>query len=512
MLGRSRSPRGTFARKAMGGLVLLGLAQWLFYSEWIGATLGIFVLAWCATLMLVVPAMRRGTPAAWLGIAALLSLMLVEAPNTLGLALCWMAIAGAALMVRQRFDDAFRCGARVLALAAAGPFGLVRDAVQVRRRSRGKGRLQSLLRVLALPLGGGAAFLALFSIANPVLSKTLGGVELPSFFDILLHLLFWFAVLAAIWPAFRPRVLTLAPPSTERVPLPGLSAPTLLLSLASFNAVFALQNGLDLAFLWSGAPLPTGVTLADYAHRGAYTLIATTLLAGAFVLVALVPGSEAAQSPGVRRLLVVWVAQNLLLVASSAMRLGDYVVAYSLTELRIAAFAWMGLVATGLVLICWRLLAGRSAAWLINTNALATLVVLVAANLTDLGTVAARWNVDQAREGERLDLCYLDRLGASALLPLADLERRAGGPILSDRVRYLRRKAQADLTSAQGDWHSWTWRGARRLAAVQAIVGNDAVPVRAAPAGRFCGGGIIPHYGSPERPRSRFPLTTEAAR
>src|SRR3546814_2069336 len=61
---------------------------------------------------------------------------------------------------------------------------------------------------------------------------------------------------------------------------------------------------------WSGAALPGHVTLAEYAHRGAYTLIATALLAGLFVLVVLRPGEAATRSPRVRGLVVLWIAQN----------------------------------------------------------------------------------------------------------------------------------------------------------------------------------------------------------
>jgi len=139
---------------------------------------------------------------------------------------------------------------------------------------------------------------------------------------------------------------------------------TLILSLAVFNALFALQNVLDLTFLWSGAPLPGHVTLADYAHKGAYTLILTALLAGAFVLICLDPGAQASKSRSVRWLLVFWILQNLFLVASSALRLADYIDAYGMTRLRLAAFVWMALVAMGLVLITARILSGRSSAWL----------------------------------------------------------------------------------------------------------------------------------------------------
>jgi hypothetical protein len=64
------------------------------------------------------------------------------------------------------------------------------------------------------------------------------------------------------------------------VTLPGVTVGAVRLSLIAFNALFALQNGMDLAWLWGLMPLPAGITLADYAHRGAYPLIVTALLAG----------------------------------------------------------------------------------------------------------------------------------------------------------------------------------------------------------------------------------------
>src|SRR5262249_2391930 len=158
--------------------------------------------------------------------------------------------------------------------------------------------------------------------------------------------------------------------------LPGASTLSVLIALGLFNAIFAIENGLDIAFLWSGAPLPTGTTMAEYAHQGAYPLIATAILAGVFVLATLKPGSATAADPLIRWLVTLWVGQNILLVASSILRTCDYVETFSLTQLRIAALLWMGLVALGLALILWRMLTGRSARWLINANALAATIVL----------------------------------------------------------------------------------------------------------------------------------------
>jgi hypothetical protein len=315
-------------------------------------------------------------------------------------------------------------------------------------------------------------FLSLFASANPLIGGAFERLDIGSFFAgfSFTRILFWALLLVLVWSALRPRPLLLqgtAAGAEQPLPLPGVGLASVTLSLIAFNALFALQNALDVAFLWSGARLPEGMTLAEYAHRGAYPLIATALLAALFVLLTLQPGSQTAGSPLVRRLVYAWIAQNLLLVASTILRTLDYVDAYSLTRLRIAALIWMALVAVGLVLICYRIWRSKSAAWLINANLAAALVALGACSVMDLGRMAAAWNVHHAREaggtGANLDICYLGRLGASALLPMIELEGRTRNPILRERVGWARIAAMKALAERQSDWRGWTVRGALRL-------------------------------------------------
>ncbi len=130
--------------------------------------------------------------------------------------------------------------------------------------------------------------------------------------------------------------------------------------------------------------------------------------------------------------MTLWIVQNVLLVASSALRTLDYVDAYSMTVLRLSALIWMALVATGLMLILWRLLAGRSSAWLVNANALAAAIVLTGCTLVDLRATAAAWNVDMAIRRHTpladLDLCYLDTLGPPRSCRLPGWSRRPAIP------------------------------------------------------------------------------------
>jgi hypothetical protein len=502
----------SFVSKAVLAAALVTLADWLFFWQSAGSTVALFAFLVLAVVAATQPALRHRR-AGWAaaGVALAAAAALADDPSLLALALCWAAASVAALLPRaQGFDDAWRWALRLAGHGARSLLGPVLDLPILRaaRRRRGGGiGLAARLPLLVLPALGSALFIALFAAANPLISNAFSQISLASLFGGIsaLRIVFWLVIGCPLWALLRPHPLLLRP-RREADPdfaLPGVSLPSLTLSLLAFNLVFAVQNGLDLAFLWSGAALPKGMTLAEYAHRGAYPLIATALLAGLFVLVTLRPGSPLAASRPVRRLVYLWVAQNVLLVASTALRTLDYVDAYSLTRLRIAALVWMGLVAAGLILICWRIAARRSGAWLINANAAAALAVLLACAFVDLGAVAARWNVRHAREaggrGAALDLCYLHELGPSALLPLIELESRPLPAPTRERAAWVRNVILDGLEPAQSDWHGWTFRNARRLAQAHRLIAERRLP-RFTAGRRLCDGTIeAPLTASPER-------------
>ncbi|RYG15623.1 MAG: DUF4173 domain-containing protein, partial [Caulobacteraceae bacterium] len=376
--------RSAFWMKVVAGLSLAALADWLFLTEGegAGASLGAFALAWLLALALVRPGLTRDSRAlAALAAAAGFALVMIDRPDLIAWVLFGLAMAVAALSARVKSDEpAWRWMQRLVVagvVAIAGPvIDLIRLGRRRKRQSAGASPL-AILKLVLLPLIGGAVFLTLFASANPLIETLLAQLRLPPLSaETIGHAIFWVVIVLMTGATFRPRWRhrLIGLPSLRQSGMPGVTGASIVLSLVVFNAVFALQNGLDIAFLWSGAPLPEGVTLAEYAHRGAYPLIVTALLAGLFVLVALRPGSETARRPLVRRLVVAWVAQNMLLVASSILRTADYVEAYGLTTFRLAAMIWMVVVAIGLLLICWRMLKDRDGHWLIDANVKLVLV------------------------------------------------------------------------------------------------------------------------------------------
>ncbi len=499
-----RRPRGlSLAAPGLLGpeLALVALGDGLFWGRPFGLSLPLFCGAAAATAWWLRPGRRgaaRAVSAALLLLAALAPA--VERPGPLSLA---FAFAGTLVSLRLA---AGRPGQRSIAADAfAGPRRLLRDLLR-RRRLRARLRGRPCARRRAPPAGRSApwlawiapvaltgAFAALLAQANPLISAWISAgiaaLPVPSLAGLLCNLprlLFWLALLCKLWPLVRARrgKFRPAPPAPPCAPPCARPADTwdlgrladLLLSpaatsraLALLVALLAAQIGLDGAYLWGGLALPDGLTYAAYAHRGAYPLVATALLAAGVALAIRRPGAPA-PSRLAGALLLVFLGENVVLVASAMERLSLYVAAYSLTEWRVAAFAWMGLVASGLALIAAQGALGRDGRWLLRANAFALLAVLYGWCFLDVPRLVADYDVAHCAElrgeGPELDVTALVALGPEAvpavdryLLGFRAIDRR-------DRLELWRARSAREVRTSLADWRGWSlagWRLARYL-------------------------------------------------
>ncbi|MDR1827895.1 MAG: DUF4173 domain-containing protein [Methylobacteriaceae bacterium] len=283
------------------------------------------------------------------------------------------------------------------------------------------------LRKWAIPLVFLVVFIALFLSANPLFGVFFDKWVLPFFKTVdIMSFASEAAVVLAIfggffvgdlkrplrtWRRVKNSLLPASPEGNTLPVLPEISTDVGIKSLFLFNILFAVQNIMDVAYLALHMDLPAGMTYAGYAHRGAYPLIVTALLAAVFVLGLMKPGSANEAHPTLRRLVYAWILQNMLLVASSMIRLDLYVEAYSLTQWRFAAFLWMILVGVGLQLIIIRISEGLGNRWLVLVNTSAALAMVYFACVFNSSAFIADYNVDSWLAGKgRLDLCYLSEL------------------------------------------------------------------------------------------------------
>jgi hypothetical protein len=358
----------------------VALADWLFYGWQIGISLALFLGV--LGIIAVVSNGVRATRSAQIVMTAVFVaglLALIEHVNILSVIMGTLATALFVIVLTARETSSWQ---KQLFEAATtplrGPFQLAGDlfgALQlIKERFPEWLRIGSLIAWI-IPLGAFAIFLGLFASANPLIEYGLKQLDLRIFFNVLdpRRMGFWVLVVCTIWPLIRRpivRKLTLqhelrvsgAADFPDMDDLFGVQAMSRALIL--FNVLFALQTGLDLTYLWGGASLPDGMSHAEYAHRGAYPLIVTALLAAGFVLIAMRPNGPAENSRLIRPLVLAWIGQDVLLVVSSIFRLDLYVATFSLTYLRLAALIWMVLVAAGLLLILIQIVTRKPNSWL----------------------------------------------------------------------------------------------------------------------------------------------------
>ncbi|TDR89833.1 DUF4173 domain-containing protein [Enterovirga rhinocerotis] len=476
--------------------ILVALGDWLFYRQHDGVTAMLFALALGAALLAVndirVPPRRLAASVALLFLACLPGL---EHSGALSLGFAYLGLALVALLVtRQEGGSPAEAVFGGLRLLLSGPWRLIRDAtafVSQPAESRPGGAVLNP-RVLAgwiVPVGLLAVFALLFADANPFIETWLRAFDPVRLLNGLSpnRVAAWGLLLLLVWPFLEIRL----PASTgwhalswselqagaavSPAPLMDvlLGRDAIARSLVLFNLLFAVQTAMDATFLWGGVALPEGMTYASYAHRGAYPLVATALLAAGFVLAAMRPGGPAEEAPWLRALVYLFVAQNVGLVLSSILRLDLYVSVYSLTYWRVAAFIWMGLVLIGLVLIALRIRLRRSNSWLVGANLIAATAVLYACSFVNVANLVASYNVaHQPEETRRLDLFYLVRLGPQAIpaidraLPtVSETDRMFPDDRgVGSRREWLLRARQGlaeEHRRAMADWRRWSLRGAQ---------------------------------------------------
>jgi hypothetical protein len=432
------------------GAFLTVLADWLFFRQSVGISLALFVMAVSVSVLLAnrVEANRR-TVLLHLGVLIVALLPLLEAVSVFSVLIAVVGLAWFALSMTTALSGDFK--QRMTAVGwflLSGPFRIVADLSLLRAWAREHGSSASahVLKGWIIPLGLGATFIALFAAANPLIANFLtqwnAGASFKQF--DLVRPVFWLATIGAIWMFLRIGRRFALPNRDDIMAAVDADLPTLtpsgpifndaavLRSLVLFNVLFAMQSVLDLNYLWRGAALPDGMTYASYAHRGAYPLIITALLAAGFVIVAMRPGSQAERSPLMRALVFLWVGQNMLLVASSILRLQLYVATYSLTYWRVAAFIWMLVVVAGLVLIAARIMTHRSNAWLISMNLATVALTVYACTFVNFPNLVASYNVETGIDRARYRLCHESRTAGH---PRDRSLHRSAGDIGADRAR-----------------------------------------------------------------------------
>jgi hypothetical protein len=482
------------------GAVITWLGDFLFWHALPGVSLGIFVMTLAAPLVAV-----RRSPRAWLLAALLLvscgqTAVEVSLSNVLVLVGLLITLMGESLFAFLPRAEARLTAAAISVLAAPLRWLSFARAILASPLSTsaatmvGGDNVARALRIVIPGLALCGIFAAVLSAGNALLKSFV-----TQFADQLIHWLLNFDFSpgrVALWIGYAtltlgllwPRIVRLAAVSAdEGIARWSRAHPREALWQSAFalvilNVLFLSANTIDVLYLWRNAVLPAEVSASEYLHSGIWSLIVAVLLsavvlAGIFQQQAEVSGSRFLKSLG-----LVWVLQNLVLIAGVVLRLKLYVDAYQLTEKRVYVGCFLALVMTGFLLLAWSIERAKGLRWLFSWNLLATCALFFLLQFPDVSGAVARYNVARWRHepGRVLDLDYLVDLGPNAWPALVEISHDSHQPSVAaeaaHRVAALAVTEAADRVAtlaleqaaahAHQDWRSWQWRRERGVAAI----------------------------------------------
>jgi hypothetical protein len=465
----------TLLKKQATCILLVFIADVLFYQQPVGWTAGLYAALVFAMLVVFNRHLFHASTGKIIGLSvAALIVELVESPGLLPILMGGLGLMTLITLQKRKDLASATLWIKDIALfVERGGWQWYRDCKAIKRISKNKALDKVNYSFAVMPVTLTLAFSILFILANPIIEKALSGLnwQLLNPFISYSRWLFWFLISLTLWMLLRPRFLLAKeivlgqPINLDR----WLNKQTIILSLALFNGLFFIQNGLDIVFLWHDEVLPMDVTYAEYAHAGFYPLLAINLLTAAFVLLTFGDHRQAFQTEMARKLVFVWLGQNIFLTLSAINRLLHYIEAYSLTYLRIAALMGMTLTAIALLLIIARIQGNRRNHWLINANAIAVVVTLYGSCYVNMDRIIADYNVRHCLEvtglGSNIDLPYLQSLGAESLPALRWFQVNAKySPVQASKAGELITNLDNQLSVESANWRAWTWRKQRQLA------------------------------------------------
>ena len=400
----------------------------------------------------------------------------LRAANVLGtlvaLALFGMSATGlpAASILAARIRDVVAAGVYTVRDIIVGtPVLVVRDAALHALPAVRGGATWPVLRAVLLTVPLVFVFTVLLSRADPVFAAVfhLPQVDAERFFS---HVLIAgaFAWWSAGW--LRGALLGVA----RRVALPEqipvrLGLAEITTSLGAVIALFALFVGLQLRWLFGGADVvlaTTGLTVAEYARRGFFELVAVAALVLPLILGLRATIEDEHVVRRHRQLSIALIVLLAAIMASALLRVRLYILYFGLTTDRLyatALMAWLGMVFVSMALTILR---GRARPFAAMT-VLSGFATLFALNAMNPDLLVARVNLGRAPGVRGIDYVYLARLSGDATPVVAKaLNAAAPSPVSCEAAQSLR------LRWLGGQEPSWNL-GARRG---RASVADDLSP------------------------------------
>jgi hypothetical protein len=389
----------------------------------------------------------------------------LRAFNILGtlvaLAMFSMAAAGmpVASILVARIRDVITAGLYTIRdIVVGAPVLVVSDADPLSLPAVRGGASWTALRAVLLTVPLVLVFIVLFSRADPVFASVFSlpalNVERVVEHVVVIGAFTW-------WSAgfIRGALLGVShrPALPDRLPI-RLGVAEITMSLGAVITLFAIFVALQLRWLFGGADVvlaTTGLTVAEYARRGFFELVAVAALVLPLILVtrAVIEDEKVIQRH--RHLSLALIVLLAAIMVSALLRMQLYISYFGLTTDRLfatALMAWLGLVSLALARTVFRGWSRPFAAMTVITG----FITLLALNAANPELLVARVNLGRVSTERGVDYEYLARLSGDAV-PVVVNALTVASPSASScnaarhlRSRWLERTESWNLGARRG--------------------------------------------------------------
>ena len=237
-----------------------------------------------------------------------------------------------------------------------------------------------------------------------------------------------------------------------------------IITLILLNAMLLVVNLLDINHLWFNFEYTSEEPAYRMVHEGTELLIASIVLAMALLLFFFRGNLNFYRgNKWLRYGAYAWIAQNIVLVISVAIRDYYYIARHGLAHKRIGVLLFLLMVVIGLVTVYIKILRKKTRYYLFRVNGFACIIVLVLASGVHWDELIARYNI-QRKEMVLPDIPFLLQM-SDKVLPLLEAHRDVLKTYQADYQEQLNKKKTAFIKRQQQlSWLSWNYADASTAA------------------------------------------------
>ncbi len=188
-----------------------------------------------------------------------------------------------------------------------------------------------------------------------------------------------------------------------------------LIMVGLINLLLLIVNGIDINWIWFNFDVKSVSNLSQFVHEGTYLLIASILLSMGIIEYFFRKNLNFySKNTKLKNLCYLWIAQNIVMVVSVAMRNYHYIAQHGLAYKRIGVIFFLILTIAGLISQAYKINQTRSGYFMLRVNSWAVYAVMLLISSIDWDIVIARHNISHPMS-ENIDTKFLLSLAPKTL-------------------------------------------------------------------------------------------------